>query len=85
MNKIPKVKWTEWQETQFQMKYMKIGRTLVLSLMGVLSLWGRFGVANMQGSISACIDIDNALGIKEFLSKFGKVDTLVKTLSKNYC
>ena len=35
-----------------------------------------------KGKFLACIDIDNASGIKVFLSKFGKVDTLVKLSEK---
>ncbi|CAN5875455.1 hypothetical protein BH23THE1_BH23THE1_20500 [soil metagenome] len=74
--KIPRVKWTEWQDKSIPEEVYESWKASEDFKDGCAIFVGLIWRGKYQGKFLACIDIDNALGIKEFLSKFGKVDTL---------
>ncbi|WP_458718827.1 bifunctional DNA primase/polymerase [Candidatus Nitrosocosmicus sp. R] len=75
-NKIPKVKWTEWQDKPIPDEVYEDWKKSGDFNDGCAIIAGMIWRGEYKGKFLTCIDIDNALGIKEFLSKFGKVDTL---------
>ncbi|CAN5776192.1 hypothetical protein BH23THE1_BH23THE1_18030 [soil metagenome] len=82
MNKIPKVKWTEWQDKPIPDEVYDDWKKSGAFHDGCAIIAGMIWRGEYRGKYLACIDIDNAIGIKEVQSKFGKVDTLEKLAEK---
>lgn len=83
INKQPKkIKWTEWQDKPIPDDVYEDWKKSGTFNDGCAIIAGMIWHGEYKGKFLACIDIDNASGIKVFLSKFGKVDTLVKLSEK---
>ena len=81
-NKIPKVKWSDWQYKPIPDEVYEDWKKSGDFNDGCAIIAGMIWRGEYKEKFLACIDIDNALGIKVFLSKFGEVDTLVKLSQK---
>ncbi|MGD9533898.1 MAG: bifunctional DNA primase/polymerase [Candidatus Nitrosocosmicus sp.] len=80
--KIPLIPWTAYQEKCISKdEYESFKRNGTFGN-GVSIIVGKIWRGKYNGKYLACIDIDNKKGIEEFLSNFGKVDTIEKLAEK---
>ena len=76
--KITNIEWSKYQNEgvpEEQHKEWKLRRAFEN---GIAIIVGKIHRGKNKGKYLACIDIDNKKGIEEFLSHFGKVDTIEK-------
>lgn len=77
-NKIPLVKWTEYQNKTISEEQYKKWKISGSFNKGVAIILGRIWRGKYEGKYLAGIDIDNKKGIEEFISCFEQFDTLEK-------
>jgi hypothetical protein len=82
MNKRPKVTVTEWQDKSIPIEVYENWKETGAFKDGCAIYTGLIWRGEYKGKYLVCIDIDNEKGIREVLSKFGKVDTLEKLSEK---
>lgn len=82
MSKKPTVKWEIWQDQPIPSEVYESWKSSGDFNANCAIIMGKVWRGQYVGKYLACLDIDNAKGIKEFLSKLGKVDTLEKLAEK---
>lgn len=82
LNKIPKVRWTEWQDKPIPDEVYEDWKASGAFNDGCAIIVGIIWRGKQRGKYLTCIDIDNKKGKEEVLSKFGKLDTYVKLAEK---
>jgi hypothetical protein len=80
--KTPYVKWSEFQDCPILEEQHIRWKTEEAFNQGIAIIAGKIWRGKYKGKYLACIDIDNKKGIEEFLSHFGKVDTIEKLAAK---
>ncbi|WP_415311986.1 bifunctional DNA primase/polymerase [Candidatus Nitrosocosmicus sp. FF01] len=76
------VKWSEFQDGPISEEQYIRWKTEEAFNQGIAIIAGKIWRGKYKGKHLACIDIDNKKGIEEFLSHFGKVDTIDKLAAK---
>ena len=72
------VKWSKFEENSISEEQHNTWKTKGAFNNGIAIMAGKLWLGKYKGKYLACIDIDNKKGIEEFLSHFGKVDTVEK-------
>lgn len=81
-NKMPIVPWEGFQEKPMLKEEYENSKRNSEFNRGVSIIVGKIWRGIYSGKYLACIDIDNKKGIEEFLSNFGKIDTIEKLATK---
>ena len=71
-------KWTQWQEKPIPVDIYEEWKKSGAFNFGCAIIMGKIWRGKYKGKYLACIDIDNEKGMREVLSKLGKVDTIEK-------
>ncbi|MGD9672078.1 MAG: hypothetical protein AB7U98_01210 [Candidatus Nitrosocosmicus sp.] len=76
------IKWSEHEDSPISEEQHIKRKTEGAYNQGIAIIAGKIWRGKYKGKYLACIDIDNKKGIDEFLSHFGKVDTIEKLAAK---
>lgn len=82
LTKYTDERWSKWQDKPIPIEVYEGWKKSGAFSTGCAIIVGKIWRGKYSGNYLACVDIDNEVGIKEFLSKFGKEYTLEKLSQK---
>ena len=84
-SKQPLIPWKEWQEKEISQEIYERLKKKEFVNNNCAIITGKIYRGSNKDKFLCCIDIDNKLGIDEFLSHFGEAKSINELAAENNC